>query len=156
LTPGRQLNNGAKILTNIVSVPAQGKLMKILKDLDDLRFVAVCDRERGFVPLNIECRHCGGQIDPHSSGASLQCSCGHAARASWSEAQMHVFIADTWDALRPNLRSCPHDRAEDLLNSCCQLHWAIVLLTSLLGQLEWIAFGAKPSSCAPSFDVEVH
>ena len=80
-------------------------LMKISKDVDDLKFVADCDPELGFMPLEIECRHCGGRIDPHSSGASLTSSCGHAARAFWSEAQMHVFIAEAWDALR---QSCAH------------------------------------------------
>jgi hypothetical protein len=85
-----------------------GKLMKISKDVDDLRFVADCDPELGFTPLDIECRHCGGRIDPHSSGASLTSSCGHAARAFWSEAQMHVFIAEAWDALR---QSCAHARS---------------------------------------------
>jgi hypothetical protein len=85
-----------------------GKLMKISKDVDDLRFVADCDPELGFTPLDIECRHCGGRIDPHSSGATLTSSCGHAARAFWSEAQMHVFIAEAWDALR---QSCAHARS---------------------------------------------
>jgi nucleotidyltransferase/DNA polymerase involved in DNA repair len=91
--------------------PPQRKLMKILKDVDDVRFVAECDPELGFMPLNIECRHCGRRIDPHSSGASLTCACGHAARAFWSEAQMHVFIAEAWDGLR---QTCAHARSAAL------------------------------------------
>lgn len=83
--------------------------MKISKDFDDLRFVADCDPQVGFTPLDIECCHCGTRID--CQGASLTSSCGHATRAFWSEAQMHVFIAEAWDALR---KACAHSRSTAL------------------------------------------
>jgi len=73
------------------------------KEVDDLRFVAECDPERGFVPLEIECCACGSRIDPltQRKRVSLICpGCKNTAKLFWAEAQMGVFLAENWNALR--------------------------------------------------------
>lgn len=82
--------------------------MKISRDVDGLRFVGNCDRERGFVPCRIECLRCGGRVDPHAEGSdpSLTCSrCAAIARKFWSEAELDVYLAENWNTLR---EACTH------------------------------------------------
>jgi hypothetical protein len=77
--------------------------MKITRSVDGLRFVAECDPDKGFVPGAIECGSCGRPIDmnAHSITISLGCpDCRTIPQIFWSEAQMHVFIAENWNALR--------------------------------------------------------
>lgn len=77
--------------------------MKISRDVDGLRFVGNCDRERGFVPCGIDCLRCGRRIDPHAAGTdpSLTCpACGTVARKFWSEVELDVYLAENWNTLR--------------------------------------------------------
>ena len=77
--------------------------MKISREVYELRFVADCGPERGFVPLEIECCGCSCRIDPvtQRAGVRLTCpGCGAADKMFWSEAQMGVFLAENWNALR--------------------------------------------------------
>jgi phage FluMu protein Com len=77
--------------------------MKIIRSVDGLRFVAECDESRGFTPKAIECVLCGRTLDTRVQTVtiSLGCSeCKTIPQIFWSEAQMHVFIAENWNALR--------------------------------------------------------
>ena len=77
--------------------------MKLAREVEGLRFVAECDGDSGeFYLRRIECLSCSGEIDPHPPGAifSLRClNCGD-KKVFWSEAQMDVFLAENWNALR--------------------------------------------------------
>lgn len=82
--------------------------MKITRDADGLRFIGQFDRESGFVPGDILCICCSRRIDPHAEdrSISLVCSgCGFEAKTFWSEADMHVYMAENWGQLR---RACSH------------------------------------------------
>jgi hypothetical protein len=82
--------------------------MKISRDADGLRFIGECAPETGFVACDIQCVGCGRRIDPHvgARDVSLACSgCGFRARVFWSEADLHVFLAEHWGHLR---QACTH------------------------------------------------
>jgi hypothetical protein len=82
--------------------------MKISRDVDGLRFVGECNSERGFVPCHIECLRCCRRIDPHAPGGQVSLTCPHCGargREFWSEAQMDVYLAENWNALR---EACTH------------------------------------------------
>ncbi|MGC2698274.1 MAG: hypothetical protein WA738_20995 [Candidatus Angelobacter sp.] len=84
------------------------KGMIISRDTDGLRFIGSCDREKGFVSGDIQCLLCGRRIDPYVEGRdiSLGCNrCGTKVKSFWSEADMHVFLAENWALLR---KACTH------------------------------------------------
>jgi hypothetical protein len=98
-----------------------GKLMKISKDVDDLRFVADCDPELGFTPLDIECRHCGGR--GFSNIFMRPCRKGVLV----GSADARVYRRGLGRAA-PKLRPCPQHRGEDLLKSRLpQITWLLRL-----------------------------
>jgi hypothetical protein len=77
--------------------------MKILRDADGLRFIGECTPKGGFVSCDVECLLCGRRIDPNVQGSdiALTCGgCGYKARVFWSEADMHVYVAEQWGHLR--------------------------------------------------------
>jgi len=82
--------------------------MKISRDADGLRFVGECDPAIGFLAVDVHCVRCGRRIDPHvgARDVSFGCSgCGAKVRRFWSEAEMHVYLAEQWGHLR---RACTH------------------------------------------------
>ena len=82
--------------------------MRITREVDGLKFIGECAPERGFVAGDIQCAHCGRRIDPKTEGrdVSLDCSgCGMRPKVFWSEADMHVFLAENWSLLR---QACTH------------------------------------------------
>ncbi len=82
--------------------------MQITRDADGLRFIADCAPETGFVPGDIHCLTCARRIDPHveNSDIALKCSsCGFRSKVFWSEADMHVYLAEQWNQLR---QACSH------------------------------------------------
>lgn len=82
--------------------------MKISRDADGLRFVGECTLQSGFVACDIQCLHCGRRIDPHAAGQdiSLKCfTCMITAKVFWSEADLHVYLAENWNHLR---QACSH------------------------------------------------
>ncbi len=80
--------------------------MKISRDADGLRFIGECAPETGFVAGDIQCVHCGRRIDVEPREISLTCSgCGFKARVFWSEADLHVYLAEHWSHLR---KACTH------------------------------------------------
>lgn len=85
--------------------------MQISREADGLRFIGYCDREAGFVAGDIRCVHCGRRVDPHVEARDvwLVCSgCGFKAKVFWSEAELHVYLAEHWDHLR---KACTHPTA---------------------------------------------
>lgn len=82
--------------------------MRITRDDDGLRFVGECNNRKGFVPGDIECLRCGRRIDPHDNGRDigLECAgCHTKIKIFWSEADMHVYLAENWNRLR---QACTH------------------------------------------------
>jgi hypothetical protein len=82
--------------------------MKITRDEDGLRFIGECDNRKGFVAIDIECLRCGRRIDPHAEGRDigLECAgCCTKIKTFWSEADMHVYLAENWNRLR---QACTH------------------------------------------------
>lgn len=91
--------------------------MKISKDFDGLRFIGVCHHDRGFEPTEIRCTRCGWPIDPRAQGneVALRCSsCGAIPVTFWSQAELHVFLAENWNALR---QACSHPSVRSMLGS---------------------------------------
>jgi phage FluMu protein Com len=83
--------------------------MVVSREVEGLKFVAECDDSGSFVARTIECAHCDRQIDPVSQADQLSLACPGCGlnRTFWSEAQMHVFIAENWNALRVD---CAHPK----------------------------------------------
>jgi len=82
--------------------------MRISRDADGLRFIAECTFEAGFVPEDVHCVRCGRRIDPlgDDRDLSLRCRyCGFRGKSFWSEADLHVYIAEQWNHLR---MACSH------------------------------------------------
>jgi hypothetical protein len=82
--------------------------MKISRDADGLIYVGECGPQSGFVPCDIVCGRCGRRIDPYAAGKdiSLKCTgCNITAKVFWSEADLHVYIAENWNHLR---QACSH------------------------------------------------
>jgi hypothetical protein len=82
--------------------------MKISRESDGLRFVGECTPQSGFQACDIECAHCGRRVDPHGVGddISLKCSaCKVTAKVFWSEADLRVYLAESWNHLR---QACTH------------------------------------------------
>ena len=80
--------------------------MEISRDADGLRFIGECNREKGFVAGDILCVGCGRRIDLEPREISLACAgCGFKARSFWSEADLHVYLAEHWGHLR---KTCTH------------------------------------------------
>ena len=82
--------------------------MRITRDDDGLRFAGECDDGKGFVAGDIECLRCGRRIDPQAEGRdiSLQCTgCRTRVKTFWSEADMHVYLAERWNRWR---QACTH------------------------------------------------
>jgi len=82
--------------------------MKISRETDGLRFVAECTPQSGILACDIECAHCGRRIDPHEVGddVSLKCTgCNITAKVFWSEADLRVYLAESWNHLR---QACSH------------------------------------------------
>ena len=82
--------------------------MRITRDDEGLRFVGECDDRKGFVAGDVECLRCGRRIDPHAEGREigLECAgCGTRVKIFWSEADMHVYLAENWNRLR---QACTH------------------------------------------------
>ena len=76
--------------------------MNLAREVEGLRFVAECDDSAEFCLRRIECLACSGEIDPHPPGATLSLTCLNCGdkKVFWSEAQMDVFLAENWNALR--------------------------------------------------------
>ena len=82
--------------------------MKISRDADGLRFIAECAPETGFVAEDVHCIRCGRRIDPLAEGRDLclRCRyCGFRGKSFWSEADLHVYLAEQWNHLR---QACSH------------------------------------------------
>lgn len=82
--------------------------MRISRDADGLRFIAECAPDAGFVPEDVLCLRCERRIDPlsESRDIALRCaSCGFSGKVFWSEADLHVYLAEQWNHLR---QACPH------------------------------------------------
>ena len=89
--------------------------MKISRDADGLRFIGECDPETGFVAGDIQCIRCGCRIDVVLRDISLAClGCGFKARIFWSEADLHVYLAEHWGHLR---KVCTHPTVTTLRSS---------------------------------------
>ncbi len=82
--------------------------MKISRDADGLRFIGDCAPATGFVAGDIQCIRCDRRIDPRveNRDISLTCvGCGFRPKVFWSEADMHVYLAEHWNHLR---QACTH------------------------------------------------
>ena len=77
--------------------------MKVLREADGLKFVGQCEPETGFVAEDVYCGQCGRRIEPFGEGndVALRCvGCGFQGRVFWSEADLHVYLAEHWNGLR--------------------------------------------------------
>jgi ribosomal protein S27E len=76
--------------------------MNVSREVEGLRFVAECDSDVAFITREIQCMACGRKIDasPQAGSLSLTCTCCGDLKVFWSEAQMHVFLAENWNSLR--------------------------------------------------------
>jgi hypothetical protein len=82
--------------------------MKISRDDDGLRFIGECAPKSGFVAWEIQCVRCERRVDPHAgeTDISLKClDCKFTAKVFWSEADLHVYLAEHWGHLR---KACTH------------------------------------------------
>jgi hypothetical protein len=82
--------------------------MTISRTADGLKFIGECSPGSSFMAGDILCVRCGLRIDPHieECDVSLKCDgCHTKIKSFWSEADLHVYLAEHWGQLRKGVHA---------------------------------------------------